>query len=223
MRAFRIGVRDWRAFVGTSSQPGEQALPASVRRRVTPTGRRALAAAWPLAAGQPARFIFSSRHGEYSRTFSMLQMLAGEDAVSPADFSMSVHNALAGLMSIATGNRKGHTALAAGRDTFGYGLIEAAACLAEKPDEPVLLVHYDDPLPEAYGKFADDGDGAVVVALLLQAPQGAGDLEVDASQKTVDTPEQPGDLAAAFVAFLHSHDSEGTARGERLNWRWRRV
>ena len=223
MQVFRISVKDWRAFVGTPSQPGEQALPASVRRRVTPTGRRALAAAWPLAAGQPARFIFSSRHGEYSRTFSMLQMLAREDAVSPADFSMSVHNALAGLLSIATGNRQGHTALAAGRDTFGYGLIEAAACLAEKPDDNVLLVHHDEPLPEAYDKVADDVDRAIVVALLLQAPQGVGDLEVEAIHKEIAIPEQPGDLAAAFVAFLHSHDSEGTACGERLNWRWCRV
>lgn len=222
MGDFRISVGAWSGAVGVTAQPGEQALPGSIRRRVTPLGRRALAAAWSLAPDPSTRFIFSSRHGEYSRTFSMLQTLAKENAVSPADFSMSVHHALAGVMSIAMGNRQGHTALAAGPDTFGYGLMEAAACLSEKPGEPVLLVHYDEPLPDAYAGVADDRAGAVL-ALSLRPPRGAGDIEVQAAPGTAEAPEQPEDLAAAFLAFLSSSEPEAACRGDRMTWRWRRV
>jgi len=41
-------------------------------------------------------------------------LVAGE-GVSPAEFTLSVHHALVGLLSIAQSNRRGHTALAAGQ------------------------------------------------------------------------------------------------------------
>lgn len=222
MGDFRISVDAWCGVAGAAAQLCEQALPGSMRRRATPLGRRALAVAWSLAPEQNTRFIFSSRHGEYARTFSMLQTLAKEDTVSPADFSMSVHHALAGVMSIAMGNRKGHTALAAGPDTFGYGLMEAAVCLSERPSEPVLLLHYDEPLPDAYAGFDDDHAGAVL-ALSLRPPRGPGDIEVEATPEMAKAPGQPEDIASAFLAFLRSSEPEAACRGDRMMWRWRRV
>lgn len=220
MQAFRIGVLAWWASVGTTGHPAESGLPASVRRRATPLGRRALAAGWSLNPDTQTRFIFSSRHGEYSRTFAILQALAAEDGVSPAEFSMSVHHALAGLMSIATGNDRGHIALASGGDTFGHGLIEAAACLAEAPEEPVMLVHYDEPLPDIYTEFVETPGS--IVALLLQAPGVSADaLEVAVNRKTAT--ERADDLGYAFATFLHSHEDMAVANGERLTWRWRHV
>jgi hypothetical protein len=41
-----------------------------------------------IAPDVKTRFVFSSRHGEYARTFSMLRSLAAEGTVSPADFSI---------------------------------------------------------------------------------------------------------------------------------------
>jgi len=62
----------------------------------------------------------------------MLEQVATEDGVA-GDFSLGVHNALAGLLSVSTRNHGGHTALAAGIDSFGFGLMEAAVCLLERP------------------------------------------------------------------------------------------
>src|ERR1700677_3515966 len=103
-------------------------LPPLLRRRVTALGKMAFKAAFDLSALEPARFIFCSRHGEFQRTLSILTTLATGEAVSPAEFSLSVHNALAGLLSIAQHNTGGHTAIAAGADSFHAGLIEAASC-----------------------------------------------------------------------------------------------
>ena len=103
-----------------------------LRRRATPLGQKIIGSALALeSAVRDGRYVFASRHGEMSRTIRVLSDMAAGDPPSPAEFSMCVHHGLAGLLSIHAGNRKGHTALAAGADSFGYGLLEAAACLAE--------------------------------------------------------------------------------------------
>ena len=125
-----------------------------LRRRATSVGRSALGAAMGLPRVGEARYILSSRHGELNRTVSILKCLADAEPVSPADFSMSVHNGLAGLLSIATKNTNGHSAVSAGPESFCYGLLEAAACLAEKPDEPVILIHYDERPDASFHRFS---------------------------------------------------------------------
>ena len=87
--------------------------------------------------------MIASRHGEYDRTTAILTSLADRESVSPAEFSMSVHHGLAGLLSIHAGNKRGHVAVAAGADTFCFGLVEAALALADEPEIPVLLIYYD--------------------------------------------------------------------------------
>ena len=93
--------------------PPSDPVPLLLRRRVSAIGQQALRAAWGLPAAAEARLIFASRHGEFSRTLSILDALANDQPVSPADFTLSVHHALAGLLSIAQRNRLGHTAIAA--------------------------------------------------------------------------------------------------------------
>ncbi len=164
---------DWLAWangaptVMPQEQPAAAKAPQLLRRRVSGLGQKALQAAWGSPASSSARFVFSSRHGEFSRTLSLMDALAREDQVSPADFSLSVHHALAGLLSIATGNRRGHTAIAAGKESFFYGLLEALGCLAETPECPVVLVHYDERLPAPFDHFDSPGDETIAMALTL--------------------------------------------------------
>src|SRR5580658_10067559 len=78
------------------------AVPVLLRRRITPIGQAVLRAAWSLPGLERARFVFASRHGEFNRTLTMLEAMADDEGPSPADFSLSVHNALPGLLSIST-------------------------------------------------------------------------------------------------------------------------
>src|SRR5262249_34348958 len=116
----------WRAWAsGAAPSPAtdsSEPVPSLLRRRVTPIAQRALRAAFSLAHGE-TRYVFCSRHGEFRRTLGLLQSIARREESSPAEFSLSVHNALVGLLSIATGNHAGHTAIAAGPDSFGFGLV----------------------------------------------------------------------------------------------------
>jgi len=199
-------------IAGWTAWPAEDsALPMALRRRASAVGQRALKTALSLLPpDQTPRYVLSSRHGEISRTTGLLTALAEEGCVSPAEFSMAVHHGLAGLLSIHTGNKEGHTAVAAGRDSFAYGLIEAATTVAES-GKPVLHLHFDETLPEIYAPVAGDPDNDTILALLLDPTAG----EAYALEQTQDC-AGTGDLAAGFVEFLRS----GARTGGAGSWRW---
>jgi hypothetical protein len=191
-----------------------------LRRRVGPLGQQALRAAWNAPRSADARLVFASRHGEFSRTLSILDALAGEEPVSPADFTLSVHHALAGLLSIARANRRGHTAIAAGRDSFGFGVLEALACLTERPGEPVILVYYDEPLPAPFADFDEDGDHVALALTLVTEgdgpPLSLTTLAPPAGGSASVTPAQD------FLRFLLNDDDRADCLGARHVWRWER-
>jgi hypothetical protein len=218
---------DWRRWanapeIETLAATLETPVPVLLRRRVSPLGQAALRAAWGLPDVATARLVAASRHGEYARTLTIFDSLVARTEVSPADFTLSVHHALLGLLSIATGNRQGHTAVAAGPESFGFGLLEAAACLVERPAQPVVFLYYDEGLPAPFSDFCDAGEPPLVIALTLVA---AGEPE------TIEIATQAGGASDAptttrafdFLRFLLDGRSEATSAGERLIWHWRRY
>lgn len=190
-------------------------LPMSLRRRVTPIGRLALEAAWTLCAGlegEPPRIVLSSRHGEYARTRGLLHSLAEGEGVSPAEFSLAVHHGLAGLLSIATGNRAGHNAVAAGGDTLGAALTEAAACLMTG-DRRVVLMHFDEALPPDYSAVGGGAEPAMAFALLL----GAGGVPFHLDAEAASPPVAPPD-PDHLIRLLRGESAAVGLGGERRRW-----
>ncbi|PWC36575.1 beta-ketoacyl synthase chain length factor [Azospirillum sp. TSO35-2] len=220
-RETRAAWRDWAGAPPSAvDEAPPPALPMMLRRRATPLGQRLIAAALACGDGAArARYVLASRHGELGRTLTILESLAAGDPPSPTEFSMSVHHGLAGLLSIHTGNRAGHTALAAGEDSFGFGLLEAAALLAERPGEPVLLLYGDDPLPDAYAAFREDGDAGLpmVCALLLEA---GDDILFQAAPNRDGAPPALS-AVSDFLRFLLAPERTVTSTGARMVWTWR--
>jgi hypothetical protein len=176
--------------------------------------------AWGLPDASNARLVFASRNGEFGRTLSILDSLITGDGVSPADFTLSVHHALAGVLSIAQGNRRGHTSVAAGPDSFALGLLEATASLSEHPEEPVLLVYYDEPLPAPYSTFAG-AEETHAVALSLRGSGNDGAL-INGSIACGSGREPTEGASLAFLRFLLT-GADTVAPGERIDWRWGRY
>jgi hypothetical protein len=221
----------WCAWAGTANE-GDGAtksadLPMLLRRRLSPFGQCLVGAIGACATGlPPARYVLSTRHGELARALATLDAIEADGLPSPTDFSMSIHHALLGMLSIHAGNRLGHTALSAGSDSFANGLLEAATCIAERPDEPVILVHADDRLPQGYDAFreADDAALPLVVAIALGRPGGtsAGDVTLEPASAMVERPPT-GCMATDFLRFLLSDAPCARAIGRRTQWIWRRV
>jgi hypothetical protein len=202
--------------------PGD--LPMLLRRRASPVGRRALEAAIGLPQVNEARFVLSSRHSELHRTASILADLADRAHVSPADFSLSVHHGLAGLLSIATANRKGHSAVSAGPESFCYGMLEAATCIAENPDDPVILIHYDERPEKPFATLIPESEnGAPIVAAMAMA-------SVTTSEGKAITLEANagGDGSVSqchvrdFLRFVVEGMDSFRSHGRRMTWTWGR-
>lgn len=210
--------------------PGERgadvALPAMLRRRLTQSGQLLMKAALSCAGDrQDVRYVLATRDGELTRTLNILAEVAQNQLPSPADFSVSVHHALLGLLSIHTKNKSGHTAVSAGEDSFAYGLLEAAGCLAQQDDEPVLLLYCDEPLPGPYVSFeeSDAPRQPLVLALLLDKPAAAADvfgLHFSAAQAGA---RRSPCLAHDFLEFMLSDRKHQTAVGADMTWEWSRA
>jgi hypothetical protein len=156
--------------------PGEEpkvaAMPAMLRRRAGFLGRMALEVAYEcLGEQREVPTVFCSRHGEVARAVALLGDLARGEPLSPTAFGLAVHNASAGLFSIARADRANHVALAAGGSTIEHALIEACGQLADGAPM-VLLVASDTALPEPLDRFEDCDEQPFAFAWLL-APAGA--------------------------------------------------
>ncbi len=245
-RASRAAWRRWARDGGTptaaahhaTDAPDEaagsdlQPLPMMLRRRSGPLGRLAIGTALACDAAARARYVFSSRHGDLARTAGQLAGLAKGEAPSPADFSMSVHHAFAALLSIHTANRQGHSALAAGPDSFGFGFLEAASCALETPELPALLIHCDAEPPAEFAALGIEEGPLVPTVLAIQF--GPRDLQGTshrfaampaANRQGAADGEPPAGSTSAALDFLHFLLADlplCVSHGERMSWRWSR-
>ncbi len=224
-RETRKSWQDW-AIGRQDAVAGESdnTLPAALRRRITPIGQRLLQAGAICARSEPEPlYVFASRHGEMTRTLSILTSVTGQNEVSPADFSLAVHNALAGLLSIHSRNTLGHTALASGPDTFAYGFMEALACLHEEPGRPVLYCYGDAPLPGPYADFSHTDKGLpLVVALLLRSALPDEPHLTFSARPSVPATGAETSAAEIFLRFMLDGGNHARAVGERMIWQWTR-
>jgi hypothetical protein len=156
----------------TGPPPAAAAIPAILRRRAGLSDRLALDLACALVAkDDPVPSVFASRHGQIVRSVALLEALAQGAPLSPMDFSVSVHNATAGLFSIARGDRSATTALAGGRESLSGALLEASALLEEGADRVLVVYHDETPPPVFDGRWqAEAADWSL--GLLLGRDRG---------------------------------------------------
>ncbi len=213
--------------IGTGADPAVRAMPPMLRRRAGLLGKMALEVAYQCLDGlREVPTVFCSRHGEVARAVELLSDLARAEPLSPTAFSMAVHNASAGLFSIARADRANHVALAAGAGTVEHAVIEACGLLADGAAQ-VLLVACDCPLPAPFTQFEDCAEQAHAWAWLMTAA-AADPIGLDWHTER----EGEGERAAASSAglpggldVLRFHLS-GQSRFERVaaarRWCWSR-
>jgi hypothetical protein len=150
--------------------------------------------------GEQIPTVFSSANGEICRSLEMLMALEADGEVSPAGFSLSVHNAIAGLFSIVYANQQEITVVAPGKDGIAPAFIEGLGILQEGA-EAVLLV----------------------TLTLRIALTGAGlQLQLSRSSMARDDGEHPIQLLA-FIKFLLAEDSVLSLGNRGHSWRWQKL
>lgn len=205
--------------MATEGVPDLSWVPAMTRRRLSRFARMALSAAYECRQGaQGVPMVFASRHGDLGRTLEMLTSLSDGEEVSPASFSLSVHNAVPGIASIALGDHCPATAVAAGEESFGCGIVEAVAQLVGS--RQVLLVYADEPPPPVYRAFVEQDEAPHAVAILFDhaAPAQAWMSRVPSAASSDTEPQ-----SLAFLRFLLSGQRRSTWQGGRSAWTWGRC
>lgn len=188
-----------------------------MRRRMSSLSKLALQAALQISSGQRIDYIiFSSRHGEVTRTVKLIQdIMAGEDA-SPAAFSQSVHNTAAGLFTIASNRAIPVTSLAAVENSLHHGLIEASIYLQENPTHQVLLVDFDEPLPVPYQQYESQSYQGYAFATLLSFGK-QHQLSWSKNNLSVD---QQLPQSFAIIDYLLKDEKEKQIIDKRFKWLW---
>ena len=143
-----VAAADWATWANepyrpteTPDQPDCAWLPPMQRRRLTRMARMCMHVAWPLCADdEQLPFVYASRHGETTRTLPLLRDVAAGTPLSPTQFGLSVHNAIAGQWSILRGQRAESTTLAGGLDTFEHAMVEAGLLLGEGAAAVIVVI-----------------------------------------------------------------------------------
>ena len=137
-----------------SQKPDVAFLPAMFRRKLSPLCRMVFATVNSLQhqnALKDSPLVFSSRHGELDLSIKLISGMIENTSMSPAGFSMSVHNSPAGLLSIFYKNKNASTAISAGQTTLSAAFVEAVAQL--QLNDQVVLCYADSQMPEPLKQF----------------------------------------------------------------------
>ncbi|MBT0963226.1 beta-ketoacyl synthase chain length factor [Denitromonas iodatirespirans] len=235
MDSFSLPIAAWEAWApgrttreewidGSSAPSAPPATTADVtfidpmlRRRLGPVSRMALNVARRcLGDDRGIPMIFASRHGELARTLTLLEGMAAGDEVSPATFSLSVHNAAAGVLSIAHQDTAPATAIAAGEETLGMALVEAAARLS--PAQPrLLLVYADAPVPERYQADIAMAESPHALALLFDRDQPR---RLQVATRPADGAPSDTMMSLALLPLLTGHRRQAAWTGRHCTWEW---
>jgi len=165
---------DIRNCLSDTSEMSKSSIPAMTLRRLTPLGKSAVKMLDECSLSMGSEhipWVISCRHGDSERMVNLLTSLAKQEVLSPTDFSLSVHNAIIGVFSIATKNKNPHFALSGGELSFEAGLLEAYALQKEKGGR-IGYIYYDQPLPVDYeGVLKNDCSETFFVLVLKDEEQ----------------------------------------------------
>lgn len=161
--------------------------------------------------------IFSTRHGDIHKTTSLLTDLAASEPLSPTAFSLSVHNAVAGMFTIFTENIEASNTISAGRETLLMALVDGYARLKSGLCSQVLIVHCDEALPEAYVPYKDEQqiDHALAFVMSLEPLNETAEAIELSSSKGNDVElngklQLSAPIALAFLEWLQSQSDQVT-------------
>lgn len=195
------------------------AIPAMMRRRMSDLSKAAVQTALELLEQHHADYlVFASRHGELHRSVALIDdILKGEEA-SPMAFSQSVHNTAAGLATIAAKKPIPVTSIAASENTFQSAIIEAWLYLNANPEHKVLVVDFDQPLPEAYKQYETQQYQTYALGLLISS----GDDYLITSQATKETSAESRPQGLEFIRHFISNKNQWYLASPQQTWFWQR-
>lgn len=213
MVSFSLFIEDWRGWLPEeamatvkpnrliSAQLSSE-LPAMLRRRLDDTGRATCDILRELDPQANAPLVHASRHGDTTHTLAMLESLQRGDPISPTRFSMSVHNAILGVHSIAQSHHRPLQALGACGDEFDALLHESYGYL--QAGYPTVVAAFSEScLPAAYQGETQHPGTACVIGMRLTLQRGRAITASTSAHSASPTPVNVLQWLNGETAFLN--------------------
>ncbi|RTR07128.1 beta-ketoacyl synthase chain length factor [Halomonas nitroreducens] len=225
MTPLPLTLQDWRAWwpgraradeprLSGEERPAGKAVPAMLRRRLNLPGRAVSDMLEALDPEASQVLVHASRHGDGERTLQMLEALTVGQPVSPARFGLSVHNAILGVHSIASGNRRSQQALAASGTELAALFGEARGYLADG-ESSVVVVFSDAPVP---GRFRGADTPEVELAAVAMRLGTATGRTITAAPLPADAAPSRAPQPTDVIRWLLG-EAPLRCPGRRLSWR----
>lgn len=192
-----------------------------LQRRFSPLAKQVFSALNScIAVGEQIPSVFSSANGELAKSLSLLQTLQADAELSPTAFSLSVHNGIAGLFTMAYQNHSECTVLAPSLQGMMPAFLEALGMLHEGQPE-VLLVFYDEPVSDFYpiALFEQTPIASAALALRLALTGSGIPLRCYRTDELGVSYEHLVQLHT-FRAFLKTEQASVCLGRESDSWRW---
>lgn len=196
-------------------------IPPMLRRRLNTLGRQCAAQIMPLLNDDPQLpLVYCSQHGDIQRTFKILSQLAESGTISPKDFSLAVHNAICGVLSIHAGLKGPITTIAAGEDGTVAAILEALGLL-NSGFPRVLCLWCDVPLPTPYQSEGCQPEHAFALAVVIE-PLGENMFQLQqTTPSSLETNQEP---ALRLNQFLSDPEAQTLALSNALShWQLSRL
>lgn len=219
-------VESWAACVSRGPEAEQQRLglckddsviPAGHRRRLGIYGRMAVSCGLSVTGAESSDLVFCSRYGDVDLAYGLLKSLATDELMSPAAFSLSVHNAVPGVMDLVRKSRVGHTAIAAGLESLSAGLTEAYAKLAARPERAITFVFSEGEVPDHFKPFADEKGFGLALAMSLSAVPS----EKSFCQIALATPDDAAGALSSPPSEVLAGEMISVLDGRATSFHWR--
>lgn len=193
-------------------------LPMMQSRRLSPLARAACAVANHCRqknGDMPS--VFFSSHGESQYYFEMLEGIAAHEDVSPSRFSLCVHNAIAGLSSFHSTSFQPYVSLSGGTEGLFAVFLEAGGLLLETPK--VLVVWYEQPLPDAYRAYLATSETTWALAMVLTKAGNPGH-QLRLVRRPGEGLSTTEDSAESLVQAILENRRSSLCHLNRSIWQW---
>ncbi len=181
---------DWKRWLNSNrdlprgkAEPECVSVPPRLRRRCGLLDRMVLEVslrACRLAGLSPdsPHLVLVSRHGKIEALGRLLEMLAGDEPLSPTQFSNSVHHTPVGFLALSAENRGVIRTLSAGEHGLACGCLESLMLLRRGAGSHVLLLVADELPPPPFAAQAPHPEFPFAAALLWEAGEGSDSVEL---------------------------------------------
>ncbi len=161
--------------------------------------------------------VYASKNGELSRTIKLIRQYGGD--LSPTMFSMSVHNAIAGLLSVINADHSPYTVIDSMSGAIEMAVFEAVTLLRD--NNAVKVLYFEESTDEDMSAMMADEDQAMVLMFVVER----GD-EFSVEISTQGTSHEPlnhsNRLIKKILSLLEGRVDQVVQAHGRVTWVWKR-